>query len=219
MKRLKFVILLAIGVMPGSAAKNALLNILGNRISAGAYVGMSVLWRVEKIELCPGTKIGSFNIFRNIKLVSLGKNSTVGSWNWISAAPAFAHTVSDAGILSIGKESALTSRHYIDCSGGIKIGAYATVGGHRSTILTHGIDFELNRQTADSVRIEDWTFVSTGCTLLKGSVLPDRSVLAAGAVLTESRTEPAPGLWGGVPARRIADVSGAYFTRTTGYVN
>lgn len=218
--KLRNVVSLFIGIIPASRVKNILLNRLGHRIMPDAKVGICLLWKAGRIELAAGAAIRNFNMVRNIKKISLGENASIGSWNWISAASEFAEPTPEAGCVVLGDESGLTSRHYIDCSGGVIIGSFATVGGHRSTILSHGIDFATNRQTAKCVYIGDWTFVSTGCTFLKGSVLPDRSVLAAGGVLTESKSTQSPeGLFGGVPAKRIKDISGEYFLRKKGFVS
>lgn len=219
MSRMKTITIAFIGLLPASPAKNLLMNVFGHRVGKGCRIGICLLWDVRSIELHDGASIGNFNVLRNLKMLKLGLRTSIGAWNWISAAPLFAESAPEAGSLYVDRESAITSRHYVDCSGGVRIGMFATVGGHRTTILTHGIDFSSNRQTAGPVLVGDYTFVSTGCTLLKGSMLPDQSLLAAGAVLTERRSESAPGgMWGGVPAKRISDISGDYFSRNTGYV-
>lgn len=218
-KNIKLFATLFAGLLPSGHPKNALLNRLGHVVGSDCAVGMCLLWRVDRLQLARGARVRDFNVFRDMKLVRLKEGASVGSWNWVSAAPEFRECSSYSATLVLGKESSLTSRHYVDCSGGVIVGDFAIVGGHRSTLLSHGIDFVSNSQQSGLIRIGNWTFISTGCTLLKGSVVPDRSVLAAGAVLTESRIAAEPGgLFGGVPAKRIKDIEGAYFSRNRGFV-
>jgi acetyltransferase-like isoleucine patch superfamily enzyme len=62
--------------------------------------------------------------------------------------------------------------------------------------------------------------VGTGVVILKGSCLPDYSVLGAGSVLTKTMTEPYT-LYSGVPAAPISELDKAsrYFIRQTGFVD
>ncbi|MEX5300226.1 hypothetical protein RCG67_15795 [Kocuria sp. CPCC 205292] len=117
------------------------------------------------------------------------------------------------------QHSAVTSRHYMDCSGGVAIGRHSTVAGQRSTILSHGIDFERNVQTLKPVSIGQYAFISTGCIIVGGSHVGDRCVVAAGGVVSGSiQHAEGPSLWGGVPARFIKKLDGDYFVRERGYV-
>lgn len=42
--------------------------------------------------------------------------------------------------LILEESAGITSRHYIDCNGGVYIGAFTTVAGIKSQILTHSIN-------------------------------------------------------------------------------
>ncbi len=44
----------------------------------------------------------------------------------------------------------------IDCTARVRIGAFATIGGFRSQLLTHSIDFEAGRQTAEPIEIGEY---------------------------------------------------------------
>jgi acetyltransferase-like isoleucine patch superfamily enzyme len=108
----------------------------------------------------------------------------------------------------------------IDCTESIQVGAFATVAGFRSQLLTHSIDIERAQQRAAPIRIGQYCFVGTDCVLLGGSALPDYSVLGAKSLLNSKFDEPY-GLYGGVPASRVKTLSQqtAYFTRTIGFVD
>jgi acetyltransferase-like isoleucine patch superfamily enzyme len=72
-----------------------------------------------------------------------------------------------------------------------------------------------NVQTARPVTIGDRTMIASNCVLLGGTVIPDRSVLAAGSSASGRFEEP--GLYGGVPAKRVGDLpeDAKFFHRTT----
>ena len=50
--------------------------------------------------------------------------------------------------------------------------------------------------------------------MLGGAVLPERSVLGAGSVLTKTRDVAESGLWAGVPATLRGPIDGKWFSRT-----
>jgi acetyltransferase-like isoleucine patch superfamily enzyme len=214
------VMTLATGVLPKSRFKNWLLRRLGHSVASSASIGHVVLWRIEKLTLAENARLSSMTVFKDLRLVTLSDRATIGAWNWISAASEFVATAPLHAQLAMDRDSAITSRHYIDCSGGVTVGAFATVAGQRSTILSHEINFALNEQQAGSVSIGEYAFVSTNCVLLKGSHLPARSVLAAGGVLGRrpSNSNVEEGLWGGVPAKWLRPLEGEYFSREVGYV-
>jgi acetyltransferase-like isoleucine patch superfamily enzyme len=155
----------------------------------------------------------------------LGESAKIGNLNWItgftdtSGSKHFAEELGRKSILSLGAHSAITHRHLIDCTNAVTIGKFSTFGGWRSQILTHGIDVRSSRQSSAPVAIGEFCFISTSCVMLKGSRLPDYSLLAAGAVMTAAATEKY-GIYGGVPAKKISelDPSDLYFHRTDGYV-
>jgi acetyltransferase-like isoleucine patch superfamily enzyme len=210
-----------VGLLPKSKLKNWILRRLGHSVHSSASVGSVILWNVANISLGDGARLSSMSVFKDLRHLSVSEHSTIGAWNWISAAVEFAGTVPLHAQLVLYPHSAITSRHYIDCSGGVTVGAFATVAGQRTTILSHEIDFANNKQQAGEVIIGEYAFVSTNCVLLKGSNLPARSVLAAGGVLGRRtvRTDlEEQGLWGGVPAKWIRSLEGEYFSRAVGYV-
>lgn len=114
----------------------------------------------------------------------------------------FAHDKSRKSELIIGKESAITKKHHIDCTNTIHIGDYVTIAGYNSQLLTHSIDIYNGRQDSHPITIGDYCFVSTDVNILGGSILPSHCALATGAVLTKAYNEEWK-LYGGVPAKPI----------------
>jgi acetyltransferase-like isoleucine patch superfamily enzyme len=104
----------------------------------------------------------------------------------------------------------ITNRHYFDCSGQIILHKRAGVGGIKSTFQTHEIDLRDNKTTLGQIVVGENAMTGTGCLLLKGAVVPDRSVIAAGSIVLKSDVDPATaakGLYGGVPARYLTELN------------
>ena len=195
----------------------------GYSFGPGARIGRSLIG-CPSLSMANGSRIGHFNVIKGMR-VDLGERATIGDFNWISglASTDRRHFKDEPGrdpALVMGRHAALTARHYIDCSNRVEIGEFATLGGARSQILTHAIDFKRNLQTSAPVRIGRYCFVGTSCVVLRGAELPDCSVLAAGSTLARAFQEPFT-LYSGVPALPVKplDRDSEYFRRTRGYVD
>jgi acetyltransferase-like isoleucine patch superfamily enzyme len=103
----------------------------------------------------------------------------------------------------------MTSRHYVDCSGGVRLEEFSVLGGVRSTVLTHYADLHVWEQCGAPVVLRRGAITLTNCNILAGTTLPPNSVLAAGATTAKPLTE-AGKLYRGVPARVVADLSDAH---------
>ena len=195
----------------------------GYSFAPGARIGRSLIG-CTSLCMAGAARIGHFNVIKGMR-IDLGERATIGDFNWISALAEgdqkhFADEPGRDPALIMGRHAALTARHYIDCSNRVDIGEFATLGGARSQILTHAIDFKRNRQTSAPVRIGRYCFVGTACVVLKGAELPDCSVLAAGSSLARAFDQPFT-LYSGVPAQPVKplDREAEYFRRTRGYVD
>ena len=201
-----------------------LLNVLcGYSIHARARIGLSVIG-CAALRMDAAARIGHFNILKGARM-ELGERASIGDFNWISGLPLrrprhFGDEVARDPAFILGRHAALTSRHYVDCSGSVQIGEFTTIAGTRSQILTHAIDIEASRQVSAPVRIGRYCFVGTGCVVLKGAQLPDFAVLAASSCLTRGFAEEFT-LYGGVPAERIKELrrDARYFHRQQGFVD
>jgi serine acetyltransferase len=211
---------LLLGTLPASRLKNALLRIAGWNIHPEATIGPCLMLRLEGVSLGAGSSIGPFNVFRNLRSLDMAEGSTIDSWNWASAATSISFCDNPlARTLSLGAHSAVTSRHYIDATGGVTIGAHATVAGHRTTILTHGIDLYAGTQRAAMVQVGAYSIVSSNTKMTPGSVVPDRCVIGMGSVVAKGLALPLM-LYAGVPARPVKplDPASRYFQKTTSVV-
>lgn len=186
---------------------------LGYDIHPTASIGMSIIC-ADSVHIGPHVKIGHFNVLRSLSDVRMGEGAKIGRWNWITAAPEF-RAVSDLkkpGRLDLAENAVVTSRHYLDCSGGIALGRFALVAGVRSTVFSHQIDVVSSRQTAAEVVIGDYCLVGSNAKILPGVNIAPNSQIAMGSVVNKSIEEPGY-LWAGVPVSRKRRTGGAWFER------
>jgi len=193
--------LLLAPLVPNSGRRHLARWLLGARVAADAAVGISLI-DATRIELGPSSSIGHFSIFRNLDALVLEKDARTGTFNWVFGARGtrhFAARPERTSALVLGEGASVTSRHILDCTDRIDIGAFTTVAGFRSQLLTHSIDVTSNRQDCEPVVIGPYSFIGTGATLLKGSRFPARAVLAAGSVYS-GRSGEEYQIFSGVPA-------------------
>lgn len=195
---------LLVWLLPGSPLKNKMLRRFGHDVSPAARIGPVLALNVGRAVIGRDAKIAALNIFRSLRLLQMGEGATLGSFNMISAHPAYQALDPEVGSLIMGDGAAVTSRHNFDCSGIVRIGDMSAVAGQRTTILSHEIDIMRNIQSAGQVVIGERSAVLTNCLVLKGAVLPPYSLLIASSTLIRSRElNPAPGIYGGSPAQFI----------------
>lgn len=191
-------------------------RLLNARIAEGATIGIALI-DATQIELGPNSRIGHFSIIRNLDAIILEKYARIGTFNWIFGARGtrhFAERPERTSTLALAEGASVTSRHILDCTDRIEIGAFSTVAGFRSQILTHAIDVVENRQDCAPVEIGPYSFIGTGTILLKGARFPARAVLAAGSVYS-GRGQDEGQIYSGVPAKPVKalPVDAAYMRR------
>ena len=181
-------------------------------IDKTARIGFSLIL-CHELTMKENTYIQHLTVVKPIDKLFMSRYARIGSLNFITGYDTsisgyanrkgfYKHVKNRHCELILGEDVAINSRHFIDCNGGVYIGAFATVAGIKSQILTHSINVYKNRQEAHPIHIGKYCFVGTGCILLPGTRLPDYSVLGAGAVLTKSYEETAC-LYAGSPAQKI----------------
>ena len=210
---------------PWFLRRRLLNSFFGYKIHPNARIGWSWIFPKELI-MDEGAKIGNFNVAIHLDTVEMKSNSKIGRGNWITGFPSktkskhFSHQLDRESKLYLGKNSAVTKNHHIDCTNLISIGEFSTIAGYSSQFLTHSIDVYESRQSSMPIYIGDYTFVSTNVVVLGGSVLPSFSVLGAKALLNKAYQEEWI-LYGGVPAKsvRTIDKNAKYFSRVDGFVH
>lgn len=214
---------LLIVLLPWRLKRFLLSTVFGFELHATSHIGLAWVFPARLV-MGEGARIGHLTVCKGLEQLVLGAHASIGRLNWISAYPLnqpphFAHMPDRKPRLSLGEHSAITHRHIVDCTEEVVIGAFTTVAGYRSQILTHSVDLAECRQHAKPVWIGSYSFIGTACTILGGAVLPDHSVLGAHSLLSKAYDEEYR-LYAGAPAKPVSDLDPGmkYFTRTTGYI-
>ena len=216
---MKLVLKALLVFFPWKIRRRLLILFFRYKIHPSARIGFSFFYPVQ-LEMKAGATVGNFNVAVNLEKIMMGERTTIDRRNWITGYPLlrkdhFEHAVARMPVLVMGKDSAITKNHLLDCTDTITIGELTSIGGYGSQILTHSTSIENNRQNCAPISIGARSFVGTRSILLPGTSLPDSSVLGAGSVLTKSFSESFC-LYGGTSARFIKklDTSMKFLTRT-----
>lgn len=210
-------------LLPWGMRRSLLEKQFGYSLHPDSRIGFAWIFP-RRLIMEEGSRIGHLTLCKNIDLLHLGAHAIVGQLNWITGFPSgssrhFAHQPDRRPELIIERHAGISSRHLIDCTARVRIGAFATIGGFRSQLLTHSIDFEAGRQTAEPIEIGEYSFTGTNSVVLGGGVLPHHCVLGAQSLLNKKWDEPYR-LYAGVPAKPVKELSPelGYFRRNEGFV-
>lgn len=211
-------------LLPWPVRRFFLQRLFGYELAPSARIGFAWVYP-KRLRMGNAARIDHFTVAIHLDAIDLGDHATIGRSNWITGFPSgstthFVHQADRKAQLVVGAHSAITKQHHLDCTHEIRIGNFTTIAGYQTQLLTHSIDIMAGRQHSEPIVIGDYCFVSTRCVILGGAKLPERSVLAAGAVLTKAFTE-SHSLYGGVPAHLIKALpaDAKYFHRPTGFVH
>lgn len=118
--------------------------------------------------------------------------------------------IKNANKLSLGSNVSLHENCYIDAVGGIFIGSNVSVA-HGSSIISFEHTWEnknkpikYNVLRCSAVKIYDDVWIGCGVRILSGTVLNERSIVAAGSVV--KRTFPGNVIIAGVPGKVIKGI-------------
>lgn len=221
---MKLLLKICIVGLPWRLRRWCLMRCFGYEIDATARIGWAWIFP-RRLQMGPRSQIGHGTVAVHLDEIRLEESAGIGRLTWITGFPSgtgsahFGHVTDRVSRLWLEPHAAITNRHLIDCTCEVRVGAFATVAGFRSQVLTHSIDVVRNRQDAQPIAIGPRSFVGTGCILLGGARLPACSVLGAGSVLNKAY-EASHTLYAGQPARPIKplDPGARYFQRESGFV-
>ncbi len=220
---LKNALLLLACLLPWEWRRRLLESQCGYSLHPTSRIGLS--WICPRhLVLEEGARIGHFTLCKNADLLHLGAHAIIGPLNWITGFPSgharhFAHQPERRPELILGRHAGISSRHFIDCTARIRIGAYATIAGYRSQLISHSIDLAAGRQSAEPIEIGEYCFLGTEVVILGGSSLPHHSALGAKSLLNKKWETPYQ-LYAGVPAKPLRELPPEmeYFRREEGFV-
>jgi acetyltransferase-like isoleucine patch superfamily enzyme len=215
-----------VAALPASELKNSLLRHLGWAIGDRVHIGLCLVFGVDRVNIGDGAYIGSFNVIRDLAALTLEEDSEICHWNWVTASRQLG-AAGAACLLHLGPHSNITSRHYVDCTGGIRLGTASAIGGVRSTLLTHGISSaawparilrKSDTHTFKPIEIGDYCLISSNVQVSPGTVVGSRIVVGMGATIAGRLL--GPGLYVQSRATLVkSDLDGEYFRKEEGHNN
>lgn len=190
-------------------------------IARDAQIGLSIIL-CRKLTLESGAIIGHLNVIRGNVTLNMRAKSSIGQFNWITGGnqdPRYFKNCNRQSELILGEQSSITSRHILDCTDRIEIGRCTILAGYRSTMLTHGIDYETSKQTCKPIGIGEFCLIGSNATVLMGVTIARKNVIGAGTLVARSIDQEL-GLWTGTPARLTKRLTGVelYFHREDGHI-
>jgi acetyltransferase-like isoleucine patch superfamily enzyme len=209
-------------ILPWPLRRRILALFFHYDLAPSSRIGFSIV-AVRSLRMERNARIGNFTFIRGLRSLIVGEFAAIGNLNWITGrvehSVFFAENKTRDSSLTIKRHGAVTHRHLIDCTDSVTIGEFTTLAGWGSQLVTHGIDVATSRQRSAPIEIGSYCLIGTRCILLKGSKLPDYSVLGAGSVLVHAKSETHK-IYSGVPAAPVRDLQPAcnYFHRKTGAV-
>jgi len=177
-------------LLPHPIKRFLLRSVLGWSIGENTKIGYSIIL-CGRVRIGANCQIGHFNLFRDLKTLEIGNETKILNLNHFMASKE--KDWPDA--FSIENNSQITSRHFFDCSGGIRIGNLCLIGGRDSQFWTHFYDSRdgIGRIKWHELTVADRCYVCARATLVYCKIPPD-SVVGAGAVVTEDFSKEGTGL-------------------------
>ena len=199
--------------LPWKVRRIILNKCWGYDIHPKAHIGLSYIYP-KFLKMDEGARIGHLNVAIHLERIIMEKDCTISQKNWITGFPIddksnFQDFPDRKPWLVMKTDSAITKNHLIDCTDMVTIGEYTSIGGYGTQILSHSTSRMLNRQSCAPITIGHHCFVGTRSIILPGSLLPNQSVLGAGAVLKKQFSNSFA-LYGGVPAKYVKDMDASY---------
>lgn len=218
-KLFRLLLNLLVVCLPWKIRRGVLNRFYHYEIHPKARIGFSYIYP-KHLVMEEGATIGHLNVAIHLELIHMEKDCTICQRNWITGFPLkdktkFQRFPNRKPYLIMGKDSAITKQHHIDCTDVVTIGELTVVAGYGSQILSHSTSIEYDDGGCGPITIGHHCFVGTRSIILPNAVLPNYSVLGAGTLLNKSFSEEYA-LYGGVPAKFLKkeDASYKFFHRT-----
>ena len=217
--RSRFLILALFAFLPSFLKRPCYRLFFGYRVGKRVRIGISILdagiceidddvtighfnvvTRVGKFVVRDHTRIGHLNIIRGGEEVSLGRYSEIMRLNEINSIPEPDAVNQLDPRFMLGDGSIVTTGHKIDFTDRVQIGRRVILGGRNSSLWTH------NRQRTQPITIGEFVYIGSEIRMAPGSVIPSRSIVGMGTVITSELTDEGK-LIAGVPGKVVKDLS------------
>ena len=219
MKRIRLLALALVALLPSFLKRPCYRLCFGYKIGKRVRIGFSIIdarqcsidndvsighlnaiIRVDKLSIGDHARIGHLNIIRGGNVVQLGRYSEIIRLNEINSIPDPDVVNEIDPTFCLGDGSIVTTGHKIDFTDHIEIGKRTIIGGRNSSLWTH------NRQKTRPIKIGSFTYIGSEIRMAPGSVVPSRSIVGMGAVVTSQLLDEEM-LFGGIPAKPIKELS------------
>jgi acetyltransferase-like isoleucine patch superfamily enzyme len=183
MSKLIFLIKLLSVVMPNPIKIFVYRNLFGWKIGSKVKIGFSYIDSKEVI-IKDDSRIGHFNVFRNLKKLHIGSGCYIANFNEVFGALYNGEQWKSAFYLD--NEAMIMSHHFFDAGGLINIGQKTVVGGRDSHFWGHTRKYDENNQptlAALDISIGESVYIGARSTLI-GCTIPKGAIVGAGSVVT-----------------------------------
>ena len=204
--------------IPWKVRRLILTRFWGYKIHPKARIGFSYIYP-KHLVMEEGATIGHLNVAIYLELIYMEKDCTICQRNWITGFPLkdktkFQRFPDRRPFLIMKKDSAITKQHLVDCTDIVTIDELTSIAGYGTQILSHSTSLEYNDAGCAPITIGHHCFIGTRSIILPGSILPNHSVLGAGAVLNKQFKDEFA-LYAGTPARFVKkeNKTKAFFSR------
>jgi carbonic anhydrase/acetyltransferase-like protein (isoleucine patch superfamily) len=177
-------------LLPHPIKRFLLRSALGWSIGKHTKIGYSIILCAH-VRIGANCQIGHFNLFRDLKTLEIGNETKILNLNHFMASKE-KHW---PNAFSIENNSQITSRHFFDCSGGIRIGNLCLIGGRDSQFWTHFYDSRdgISRIEWRELTVADRCYICARATLVYCKI-PSDCVVGAGAVVSKDFSKEVTGL-------------------------
>ena len=181
---MKKVLSLLVVFLPWKIRRFFLVKIWKYEIHPTARIGWAYVYP-KHLKMEQGSFIGHFTVAVNLEFLFLKEKATISRSNWITGFPKssnskhFAHQRDRKSQLVLGRHSAITKHHHIDCTSAVEIGDFTTIAGYYTQFLSHSVNIHECIQDSKPITVGDYCFVGTNSVLLGGATLPSFCVLGA----------------------------------------
>jgi acetyltransferase-like isoleucine patch superfamily enzyme len=169
-------------------------------ISFSAKIGLFTVIAVDKATIVK-SNIGKFNRFTGAYTLEINEGSTIGDRNefdcgeWVFKFEEF----SFLRHCKIGKNTLITTLHFIDTAGGFELQDNSWIAGRQSQFWTHGVG-----ATDRAISIGKGCYIGSNVNFAPGTSVGDNNLIGLGSVLTKKfNVENA--LIGGNPATIVRE--------------
>ena len=217
--RFRLFVLALIAPLPSSLKKPLYRLFFGYRIGKRVKIGCSII-DAEQCSIADDVLIGHLNVFIRVGTLTIGDHVRIGLLNIIRGGDQVSlgryselirmneiNSIPDPDVVNetdptfiLGDGSIVTTGHKIDFTDRVDIGKRTIIGGRNSSIWTH------NRQKTKPIQIGSFAYVGSEIRMAPGSVIPSRSIVGMGAVITSALSEENT-LIGGIPGKPIKPLS------------